>query len=99
MKKRNKIIISNEDGSLIVITSLILTLLTLIGTGSLRVSRTESMTAANDVVYKQNLYQATLFVQKLYTHHQWSVEHNNQHSPTQTVRKNYPTLYYHHYQF
>jgi len=57
MKNRIKLIINNEEGSLIVITLLILTLLTLIGTGSLRNSRTESMTATNDVIFKQNLYQ------------------------------------------
>jgi hypothetical protein len=55
----NKIsLLNSETGSIAGIILLILTILTLVGLASVYSSNTEVITAGNEVVFKQNLYQA-----------------------------------------
>ena len=51
-------LLRSETGSIAGIILLILTILTLVGLASVYSSNTEVMSAGNEVVFKQNLYQA-----------------------------------------
>jgi hypothetical protein len=58
MKKEIISIVSNENGSAIVITVLVLAALTILGISASNTSNTEIMLANNEMLYKQNLYKA-----------------------------------------
>lgn len=55
---REKCLLNNEDGSVIVIAMIMMVLLTLLGISATMTSNIEIQIAGNDMIYKQNLYMA-----------------------------------------
>lgn len=56
--KEERCMLKNEDGSILVVALIMLVLLTLIGISATETSRMDIQIAGNEMVYKQNFYQA-----------------------------------------
>ena len=55
---KERCMLKNEDGSILVVALIMLVLLTLIGISATETSRMDIQIAGNEMVYKQNFYQA-----------------------------------------
>jgi Tfp pilus assembly protein PilX len=55
---KEKCLLKNEDGSVLVLALVMLVLLTLLGIAASRTSSIEIQVSGNDTIYKQNLYMA-----------------------------------------
>ncbi len=55
---KERCMLKNEDGSILVVALIMLVLLTLIGISATEISRIDIQIAGNEMVYKENFYQA-----------------------------------------